>query len=362
MRKRLLLSIACLLAPPSVSACTESDSSIRPGGPWTSGGAGIGNGGNTQGGSGASGGAGTVGEGIGGSGGAAGAAGETSGGAGVSDAGGAAGDAVRILGGYWPYWPDAPVRVSEVHPSYNLIYLFHALPVGGAPGTTGAVYWSAPGDGRGAATHLVEDIGHARKVQGRKIILTVGGAGAGMSFPNRAKSQAFVDSVVSIYAELGGFDGLDWNTFEADQEPDTDEMIWISRTLKERFPGFLITSPPAPWRERDKSFCAAMVQNDALDYCAPQYYDGPGLDDPDYVVGSVDEWVSLLGPTHVAVGFGVSDATNYMTIDEVVETWKRIRANHPTIRGAFDWQVHSDEADGWRFGSTLGPLVAESSD
>ena len=86
--------------------------------------------------------------------------------------------------------------------------------------------------------------------------------------------------------------------------PDTSEMIWISLQLKARFPGFIISAPPAPWNSVDKAFCQAMVQAGAMDYAAPQYYDGPGLAVPSYVVGNVQEWVNLLGASHVVVGFG----------------------------------------------------------
>lgn len=262
-----------------------------------------------------------------------------------------------VLGGYYPNWTAAPVRIRDVHPNYNLIYIFHAQPVGGPPGTTGAVYFNLPGDGRSAATNFVADLQYARTVQGRKIILSVGGAGNGMSFPTREKSRTFVNSVVSIYNQLGGFDGLDWNTFEADQSPDTGEMIWISLELKRLFPGFIVTAPPAPWNARDLEFCEAMVRAGAMDFAAPQYYDGPGLDVPSYVVDNINQWVSLLGPEHVAIGFGISDAVNYMTVDEAATTWNQVKAKYPTIRGAFNWQVHTDEAAGWRFANTLGRLT-----
>src|SRR5439155_25406787 len=117
----------------------------------------------------------------------------------------------------------------------------------------------------------------ARTTQKRKIVLSSGGAGQGMSFPSRTKSQTFVDSVVALYTQFGGFDGIDWNTFEGSQAPDTSEMIWMSLELKKRYPGFFVTAPPAPWNDVDKSFCAQMVSAGALDYAAPQYYDGPNL-------------------------------------------------------------------------------------
>jgi hypothetical protein len=264
----------------------------------------------------------------------------------------------KVVGGYWPFWPDSPVRIRDVHAGYNLIYLFSARPVGGSPGTTGAVYWSTPGDGRGAATNLRSDIQYARSVQGRKIILSVGGAGWGMSFPDHTHSINFVNSIVDIYNQLGGIDGLDWNTFEADQQPDLEEMAWISLELKRRYPGFLITAPPAPWNSRDKLFCQEMVRRGAMDYAAPQYYDGPNLANPDYVVTSIAEWVGLVGAEHLVVGFGVNPGvTNYMTIEQAVSTWNRVEANHPTIRGGFVWQIHTDEAQGWVFPQQVGPLI-----
>jgi hypothetical protein len=265
--------------------------------------------------------------------------------------------AKKIVGGYYPNWTPSPIRIRDVNARYNLIYLFHAVPVGGSPGTTGAVTFSAPGNGRGAATNLKADIQYARSTQGRKIILSVGGAGNGMSFPNRTKSQTFVNSIASIYTQLGGIDGMDWNTFEADQQPDTAEMIWISLELKKRYPGFIISAPPAPWKQLDKDFAKAMVTAGAMDYAAPQYYDGPGLNDPAYVAANVKQWVDLLGANRVVVGFGISNATNYMSREQAVSAWNQVKANHPDIRGGFNWQIHTDEEQGWPFANSVAPLI-----
>jgi hypothetical protein len=202
------------------------------------------------------------------------------------------------------------------------------------------------------------DIAYARTAQGRRILLSVGGANASMSFPTRTKSQTFVDSITSLYTEFGGFDGIDLDNFEGAQTPDTAELIWISLTLKARFPGFWVTAPPAPWRSVDKTFCSEMVKAGALDYAAPQYYDGPGLAVQSYIVGSIDEWGTLLGDNHLAVGFGVSNQPNFMTIADAVSTWEAVKAKHPNVSGAFDWEIHSDESAGWPFAREMGPLVS----
>jgi hypothetical protein len=131
----------------------------------------------------------------------------------------------------------------------------------------------------------------------------------------------------------------------------------MSQQLKSRYPGFLITAPPAPWNNVDKTFCAQMVAAGALDYAAPQYYDGPNLATKSYIESSITEWATLLGEKHVAVGFGVWDQPNYMAIDDAIATWKSVKTAHPNLRGVFDWQIHIDEGQGWPFAKRVGPLV-----
>lgn len=266
----------------------------------------------------------------------------------------------HIVAGYYPNWPDAPPRLRDVNRHYNMLYLFAAQPVGGAPGSTGAVFWRPPGNGRGAAASFKADLQYARRAQGRKIMLSVGGDGNGMSFPNRAKSRVFLASVIQLIEQFGGIDGLDWNTFQAAQAPDTAEMIWISLELKRRYPGFIISAPPAPWNTLDMQACREMVRAGAMDYAAPQYYDGPNLADPAYMLASVRQWVALLGAGHVVVGFGVNSAANYMSGAQAQQTWRQIEAQHPGIRGAFDWEINTDEEQGWPFANGVGPLIRQT--
>ena len=165
---------------------------------------------------------------------------------------------------------------------------------------------------------------------------------------------------VAIYNQLGGFDGFDWNTFEGSQAPDTSEMIWISLQLKQRFPGFIISAPPAPWNSVDKVFCQAMVNAGAMDYAAPQYCDGPGLADPTYVVANVAEWVALPGASRVVIGFGINpSAANYMTPASAITIWNQVHAASPTIHGGFDWEISTDLAQGFPFAHGVGNLIRQ---
>ncbi|WP_208455089.1 AbfB domain-containing protein [Burkholderia gladioli] len=268
----------------------------------------------------------------------------------------AAGLPAHIVGTYWAGWADPQPRIVDVDSRYNLIYLFAATPVGGQPGTTGAVQWPAPANAA-AAANLVGDI-QAVRAQGRKVILSIGGAQQNVSFDNRARSQAFIDSIARIYTQLGGFDGIDWDNYEASDTPNVTEMTWIGQQLKARYPGFVISSAPAPWSQVDLAFCSALLAGGALDYCAPQYYDGPNLADPAYVRDNVVQWMNALGPSHVVVGFSVNPGqTNFMTIGQAVQAWNAVKSAYPGTLGVFDWRTDWDAAQGWVFGQQMKPLV-----
>ncbi|PPB49734.1 hypothetical protein C4K88_08685 [Arthrobacter pityocampae] len=262
----------------------------------------------------------------------------------------------RVVAGYWTSW-GAPIRLRDIPSHYNTVFLFSASPVGGAPGTTGAVQWTGPGNGRGAATHFTADLAELRRT--RTVILTVGGAGANVDLSTRPRAQAFLDSIRRIYGDLGGFDGLDWNTYEGEQQPATDQMIWISRQLKSFYgQSFAITSPPAPWRPADVAHCRAMIDAGALDMVNPQYYDGPGLAAENYIVASVGEWVARMGDAgRVGVGFGLGRAADYSTLAAVSGAWRTLQATHPSLRGAYNWDLATDEGMGWPFANEVAPLV-----
>lgn len=265
----------------------------------------------------------------------------------------------RVVGAYWVWWGD-PVRLDGIPPAYNTIFLFHATPVGGAPGTTGAVEWNRPGNGRGAADTLVEDL--ARLRAGRSVLLTVGGADAGLDLSTRDRARAFVRSVVGIYDELGGFDGLDWNTYEGGQTPHVENMIWASLELR-RLLGqdFAITTPPGPTRPTHLELCRAMVAADALDLASPQYYGGGTTYTDDEIADLTDTWVAALGDAgKVGVGLALPRGGDAPTTHPAT-TWERCTARHPGLRGAYGWNVVADEEQGWAFAEDVSRAVVPTS-
>jgi chitinase len=261
----------------------------------------------------------------------------------------------KVVGGYWPLSQPDAIRLRDLPAGFNLVYLFAGVPRG-APGE---VVLDPAGNGRGAQQNLVADIAAARSTQGRSIVLSVGGAGGGIVFDSRATSSRFVTSVRGIVDGLGGIDGVDLNTFEADATPNLTEYSWISSQLKSAYgQSFAITAPPAPWKLTDRAFCKAMVTAGLLDLCGPQYYDGAGLATPDYITGDIGQWVDLVGADKLCIGFGVNNPGDYMTTDQCVSTWNTVRSAHPDIRGAFVWNVATDESNRWGFVNRVGSLVA----
>jgi chitinase len=263
----------------------------------------------------------------------------------------------KVAAVYWTRW-NSGIRLTQVPTSYNTLILF-AAPKSGSEGN---VAWGLD---------VSADIKTCR-ARGQRIVLSCGGAGNGINFASRTESARFVDAIVRINSELGGtlaapaLDGVDFNTFEADATPNATEYLWIAYELRRRFgSGFGITSPPAPWSDRDKQFCKAMINGGAMDYAAPQYYDGPGLSDPNYIVANVEEWIREVAggdAKKIVVGFGMENLANYSTIDQIKNAWNRIESAHPDIRGAFLWQHKTDSDRGWAFANQVIPLIGPSTD
>jgi chitinase len=262
----------------------------------------------------------------------------------------------RVVGGYWTYW-GAP-RLADVPAEYNTVYLFSARPVGGQPGSTGAVFFEQSVQ---TEASLVADIAALRS-QGRAVILSVGGAGEYLNINTRAREDAFVASIVEIHDRLGGFDGLDWNIESSDLP--VANMVSASQRLKQRFGSdFAITTPPAPWRAAEMTFVRALRDAGALDLVTPQYYDLTGLNTEaarrDHAVNNIGQWVTAAGGAD-KVGFGfrnVGAASETMSVASSVQVWQEASARHPGLRGAMVWSIDLDRGINYRFARDMAAVI-----
>ena len=262
----------------------------------------------------------------------------------------------KVAAVYWTRW-NSGIRLTQVPPSYNVLYLFAA----GRSGDVGGIGWGM--------NDIAADIKTVR-ARGQHVVLSTGGAGQGINFSSRVVSQRFVDSVVRINSELGGtlaspmIDGVDFNTFEAEATPNTAEYLWMFVELKRLFgQDFGITAPPAPWKAQDKAMIREALSQDLMTYAGPQMYDGPGLADPEYIIKATRDWVQNVAggdASKIVVGFGMEDMANYSSIEQIIIAWRVIEKEFPTIRGAFLWQHKTDFDRGWVFANQLAPLVLDN--
>lgn len=270
---------------------------------------------------------------------------------------GEAGLPAKVTGVYWTRW-NSDIGLTQIPWSYNVIYLFAAVRSEGAAAEDGEIEWGLDG--------IAADLGTVR-ARGQQVVLSTGGAGQGIDFSSRDVSRRFVASIERINAELGGtlaepaIDGVDFNTFEAEATPNTTEYLWMFRELKRLFGrDFGITSPPAPWNEQDKAMIRQALSEDLMTYAGPQFYDGPGLADPDYIVESTRDWVENVAggdASRIVVGFGLADEENYSSTKEILRAWRAVEEEFPDIRGAFLWQHRTDYDQGWVIARHLTPLV-----
>lgn len=259
----------------------------------------------------------------------------------------------KIIATYFTLFSGVP-RITEIPTTYNQIYLFHAVP----NGTSGAFHLTY-----GTSINAAEIL--QVRTRGQRVVLTVGGANAGFNFQNRTQSTAFVNSIYTLYSSLGGFDGLDFNTFENFVGSSSTEMIWIAQQLKATYgPNFSISAPPHPgqyYAPIDWSLMKAMSDAGVLDYAGPQFYDAPDFNNVPLVISIINDWVSHLGDaSKVVVGMG-ANYSGGMPLSDVVTVWNSVRATHPTIRGLFGWSTQTDRTAGWTFASTMKPLVVTTS-
>lgn len=289
---------------------------------------------------------------------------------------------------YWPYWN--PVRrLVNIPTTFNVIILFSAHPVGDAPGSTGAVYFNSVGatDNRYSGdpnTFMNADIATCR-ARGQRIILSVGGAGHHIYIQNQTRADAFIASIKSINVQLGGsgttnvIDGIDFNNFEFMSSADVSPtwMTYVGQQLKAYYGSdFLIMAPPlsansatSPTNQAvvDKVLMATMYDGEALDWMAPQFYEG-SANTPTKVRDSLTYYNSAITinghsvqipQSIIGVGFGIRTATwtatNYWILADAITEWNFL-VSSPLYnpKGTFNWAFHLDPTNTF---TQLAPYV-----
>ena len=266
-----------------------------------------------------------------------------------------------------------------VNQAYNQVHIFHAVPVGGDLTTIGRIRLLNEAGANVSVFCTLARV-QAIRAKGIRVVLVVGGAGWRMNFNSVQSTYDFTgddpafpgvvgaNSIQSIYNALGGFDGVDFNTFEAagiDRTVQVVQFITITRWLHTKYgTNFSVSCPPAHYDVSDR----AMVQTwnaagtgGALDFVTPQIYDdpsGPGdvIYTPTVLYNASVNWIPIMGniATKVTMGTGA----NYYRGASVASNktaLTNLRTAYPGFRGTVGWSTVDDQNAGvpWSFANQL---------
>ncbi|NOK33734.1 chitinase [Corallococcus exercitus] len=158
----------------------------------------------------------------------------------------------KVLVGYWHNFDNGSthIRLRDVSSKFNVIQVAFAEPVAGAPsGTMGFTPYNA------TVAEFKADIA-TLKAQGRKVLISLGGANGTIHLDDAAAKQAFVTSMQGLINTYG-FDGLDLDLegaslalnggdtdFRNPTTPRIQNLIAGTRQLLNDNPGLLLTMAP----------------------------------------------------------------------------------------------------------------------
>ena len=304
------------------------------------------------------------------------------------------------LVGYWHNWNDAGapyLELDQIDPRYNVIEVAFAEP---AVGTTYDMVF-VPSQVSPTTFGLQVDALHA---QGRKVLISIGGANATVHLNSDLERDQFVSSVLDIIADYG-FDGIDIDlegasvsstggTIANPTDASINRLIDAINTIADQFeitngtPMMLTMAPETAYVQGGMSAFGGIwgaylpiidALRDRIDILQVQLYNSGsmyGIDGGIYTQGTADFIVSQteaviqgfntsggafegLAPEHVAValpacasaaGGGYTDtATVRMAIEYLLGTGPQPGSytlaqpgGYPSLRGMMTWSINWD--------------------
>jgi len=301
----------------------------------------------------------------------------------------------KVLVGYWETWDNSPVHpgmghipITDSHPNYNVINI--AFPVLRADGSMVFEDEMAPGEDVPSPAEIC-----AAKAQGRHILISIGGAAAGIDLNSRAVAQQFVDTAVPILKEYN-FDGIDidiesglvagasWSQNSTSQ----DNLIFIIDSILAQMPSnFMLTMAPetayvtggqiaygGPWGAY-MPIIKRYLDNGRLNWLQMQYYNGgmygcPGGVATSYEAGTVAGFVEqtkcmnngfqIVGGPVVQIpyskqvpGLPAQEGAGggYMSPSLVNEAYSQVSS----VKGLMTWSINWDGSKNWTFATNNKP-------
>jgi chitinase len=294
-------------------------------------------------------------------------------------AGPAALGASALVTGYWENFTNGAttLKLRNVPLGYNLV----AVAFGEATSTPGAVTFDPdPAVGYSGTAEFIADIAVLHG-QGRKVILSVGGASGTLAVADSSAASAFASSFVALMNQYG-FDGVD---IDLEHGITPTALAQALRSIAAAKPGVIITMAPQTLDMQSTSasyFELALSIKDILTVVNLQFYNSGtmrGCDGKVYTEGSEDFLTALacielengLRPDQVGLGTPASTAASgsgYVAPSLIVaaiqclETGAHCGGFHPPttwpgIGGAMVWSINWDASNGYDWIDTIAPAL-----
>lgn len=147
-----------------------------------------------------------------------------------------------VLIGYWHNWNASPpyIQLDQIDPRYNVICIAFAMPT--SPSDMNMTFTP---DGVSVATFKAQVL--ALQSQGKKVLLSVGGATASIALDNIANRDAFINTMTSLI-DTYHFDGIDIDiengnsiyatggtTIANPTSPDVINFIYALKKIRDNF-------------------------------------------------------------------------------------------------------------------------------
>lgn len=291
----------------------------------------------------------------------------------------------HTLTGYWHNFINGSsnIKLSDVPSQYDIIALSFADM---DPAKPGGVTFNVDGplsNALGGYTNadLINDI-QAKRAQGKKVILSIGGEKGNVNLNNASPNVAnFVDSMYGLITQYG-LDGID---IDLENGMNVTNLTNAVRQLQAKVgSGFILTMAPQTIDMQSPNTTYMQLYNNLKDITTVinvQYYNSGcmlGRDGKCYSQGTIDfltalsdltlQWVqpSQLGigvpATSGAAGGGyvsptvVNNALKCLTNGTDCGTYKPV-AKYPDFRGAMTWSINWDKTTNYSFANTVKPLL-----
>lgn len=303
----------------------------------------------------------------------------------------------RVLSGFWETWQATihsagHIHLNEISDQYNVVNIAFPILVNGTAVLEDEM---APGEDPPEPAEVAQ-----AQAEGRKVLVSIGGAAAGMDLTSPTVIDNFVNSIIPII-ELYNLDGIDIDietglvagASMTQLSPSQEGLINAIRRVMDHFgPDFMLTMAPETayvtggsiaWGGPYGAYLPIInAFRNELSWLQMQYYNGIMYGDgttheAGTVVGMVEQTKALINGFTIAqngqfqglpaekvvIGLPATAGAGggEMSPSAVQQGFDQLLALYPNLRGLMTWSVNWDASNGYEYANSHGPYLRSKS-